>query len=273
MKVVSLDEVKYIKLLIYGDSGSGKTTVVGSFQKEPKTSPLLVLDAGGQPISLRFLDPPPLVLGVEDVSDINYPYDWLSRGQPWELVEKYREKYPFFQAVYDYFDGTEGKFKAVTLDSITQLQRIALDKISSATGNPGDVPRAVQIQEWGQLRAITTNIADKFFKLSDIHVVMTALCMHLHIDAFGISEYGPMLNTKSGLEVPSHAEIVGRLMNLESLGIKKLRAIQDDIPTNAYNVLLIRGSRDSTGKWQGVQDPPEFMFNPTARAFLDVLNN
>lgn len=272
MKTVSFDKEPLVKLLIYGDSGSGKTTVVGSFQETPETSPLLVLDAGGQPISLRFLDPAPLVLGVETIGDINYPYDWIDKGQPWQLVEDHRAKIPFFQAVYDYFDGEPGQFKTIALDSITQLQRIALAKISKGAKLPGDVPRAVQIQEWGQLRGITTNIADKFFSLP-IHVVITALCMHLHIDAFGVSEYGPLLNTKSGLEVPSHSEIVGRLMNLNSLSIKQLRALQDDRPANAYNVLFVRGASDSIGKWQGVQDPPEVMFEPTARAFLDVLNS
>jgi len=272
MKQIVLEQTKFVKMLVYGESGTGKTTLVGSFHEDPRSSPLLVLNCGGQPISLRFLDPPPLVLEIEDTKDLNAPYNWLAEGQAWETIEMWAARSdPFAAAVIDYFAGKPGVFKTVAIDSITHLQQTSFNRIVGGTRLPGDVPKQAQIQHWGQIRAQTTNIADVFYHLPNMHVVITALTAHTFIEAYGRTEYGPMLSTKSSFEVPSMAQIVARVMNIDSLAARDLRAAKQKAP-DAFNVLLTQGGMDFAAKFQGVRSPPAALFNARASDLLDIVD-
>lgn len=277
MKQVALEQTKLAKLLVYGESGTGKTTLIGSFQEDERSAPLLVLDCGGQPISLRFLDPAPLVLTIEETADLNPPYNWIAEGQPWDTIETWRSSPRaelgttlFATAVYDYFDGKPGRFKTIAVDGISDLQQTCIRQISKQPERPGDVPKLIELQHWGQVRAQTTNIAGLMYKLPDVHVVMSALTDHKYIEAFGRTEYSPLLNTKSAMEVPSYAQIVGRLMNVTSLNAREQRDAKQVAP-DAFCVLRTAGDADFAAKWQGVREPPKALFNPTASALLDII--
>ena len=259
MKQIVLEKTGLIKLLVYGEAGTGKTTLVGSFQEDPRSSPLLVLDCGGQPISLRFLDPPPLVVSIESTKDLNPPYNWFAEGQPWDDIVKgttgARED-PFCQAVYDYFDGEPGKFKTIAIDGISDLQQTCVREISEQPTRPGDRPKLVQLGHWGTVRQQTNNIV--------------ALTDHRYIEAFGRTEYSPLLNTKSAMESPAKAQIVGRMMNVTALSAREKQDVKKVSP-NAFCVLRMAGDADFAAKWQGVLDPPRALFDPTASAMLDII--
>lgn len=122
------------------------------------------------------------------------------------------------------------------------------------------------------MRSQTVNIARMFFSL-DMHVVLTALTDHLFIEAMGLTEYTPMLSTKASMEVPSHAEIVGRLLSVESLNSKQILGLKGTIKSleGAFNVILLQGGRDFFAKWQGVKAPPDAITDPTARKLLACL--
>lgn len=286
MKTVALEQTKLIKLLVYGESGTGKTTLVGSFQEDERSSPLLVLDCGGQPTSLRFVDPPPLVLEIESTSDLNPPYNWFLEGQPWEMIETWRRPiktptaaYYFAVAVHAYFkqraesgiDGPEQycKFKTVAVDGISDLQQTCVREISKQPKRPGDRPKLVELGHWGTVRQQTNNIVMLMYGL-DMHVVMTALTDHKYIEAFGRTEYSPLLNTKSAMEVPAKAQIVGRLMAVVALNVRERRDATKAAP-NAFNVLRTACDADFAAKWQGVRSPPAALFNPRAKDLLDIV--
>jgi GTPase SAR1 family protein len=284
MKTVALEKTNFIKLLAYGESGTGKTTLLGSFQEDERSSPLLVLNCGGQPTSLRFVDPPPLVLEIESTADLNPPYNWFAEGQPWETIEanighttisassghaRLGREDPFCRAVYDYFDGQPGQFKTVAIDGISDLQQTCVREISKQPRRPGDRPKLVELGHWGTIRQQTNNIVTLMYHL-DMHVIMTALTDHKYIEAFGRTEYSPLLNTKSAMEVPAQAQIVGRLMAVVSLNARDRRDATKVAP-NAFNVLRTTCDADFAAKWQGVREPPAALFNPRAKDLLDII--
>jgi hypothetical protein len=277
MKAVQVTKPATIKLLAYGDSGVGKTTLIGSFTQCEATSPVLVLNAGGQPVSLRAFSPPPLVLEIETLSDFNAVYYWLDAGQPWEWVEKNHRTQPLAHHVKGYFPDrawTSG-FKTIAIDSITQVQRISMDHLTEAESvGPGDYSKGMQIQHWGQILSQMVRLADKYFKLP-INVVMTALTRRSEIEAMGTTLFSPFLLGQGNLQVPAHAEIVGRLVALETLRAQTVTAISAKYPSDmqgAFNVLLTRGGRNFMAKWQGVASPPDMVVGPTAQRMMEILN-
>lgn len=272
MKQANLDAAPLLRMLIYGDSGSGKTTFIGSAMKCPSTSPLLVLNARGQPISLRYLDPRPLVLEIEAIKDFNAVYSWLFKDQNMDYLKKLDAN--LFGMVTKYFKDVGSKrFKSVAVDSITHVQRLAMDQIVGGTmpDNPADVPTQTQIQHWGRTLALMTNFADRYFKLP-LHVIMTALTRRDNIPALGYMLFCPFLWGQSNMEIPSHAEIVGRLMATGTVPIKEQRMVESAASgagkTSPFNIMYLRGGRDFVAKWQGIQNPPSMMANPTVSRFV-----
>jgi hypothetical protein len=274
VKPVTIEKSAKIKMLVYGDSGTGKTHLIGTFMEAEESSPVLVLDAGGQPVSFRAFDPPPLVLQLEDTKDLNLPYKWIKAGQPWKPVVDQKEALPFFKAVYGYFGGEENKFKTIAIDSITHVQRLSLDHLTESTQTlPGDYGGRPQIQHWGSVLSQLTRIANLFYQLP-VHVVITALTKKDNVESLGLMLFGPFIWGQGSNEVPSHAEIVARLVGLETLKAQQAQAVKAQFPqefAKAYNVLLTRGGRTFLAKWQGVVNPPDVIVAPTATKILAVL--
>lgn len=271
MKVESLDRTPYLRALFYGDSGSGKTTLLGSAMECPETTPLLVLNAGGQPISYRRYDPRPLVLTVEALRDLNPIYKWFELGQP-----RNRTKDATIQMLEEWLDQNKyDRFNSLALDSITHVQRVALTELTGGDIPPGDVPPQSQIQHWGRVLAVVTNIADKFFGKLPVHMMMTALTRRDEIASLGLTMFAPFLWGQSGLEVPSHAELVGRLMAMSTIPTREQKQITDAVTKRGadepFNILYTEGGRDYIAKWQGVADPPPAIIAPTVGKLIAIL--
>jgi hypothetical protein len=192
-------------------------------------------------------------------------------------AEKLPQPWP---SVYRYLGVKEtDKFKSFAVDSITQVQRIANDIVMdepSSAYTPESIPAKRGYSDYQKLLDMLTRFADHHYKLP-IHVFMTALCRHSEMPTLGITKYYPFLWGQAALEVPSYAELVGRLINIESLATQQINAMSSQFKPafkdeQPFNVLYTRGGRDYIAKWQGPMNPPDLIINPTIRKLLDVLN-
>jgi len=81
MKKTEIDS-EHLKMLIYGDPGTGKTRFVGTAAMDPRTAPVLYLNMGGNPVSMRSYEKKPDMIEIESMADFNPIYKWLKAGQP-----------------------------------------------------------------------------------------------------------------------------------------------------------------------------------------------
>jgi hypothetical protein len=220
------------------------------------------------------------------MSDYNIPYGWIQAGQDIDALREAGEEKGndevkvWYRVISDYFNETGfDHFKAVAMDSVTQTARIALKHIVGDDTKkllPGNLLQAAQIQHWGQLLRQMTNWSDLYFKLQ-IHVFTTTLTQRRTIESLGRTLFSPAISGQSGLEVPSHAELVGRLICCNVLSAQQMRtleakAAQEGYKALPFNALLTLGGKNFMAKWQGVQSDanPGILLAPTVQKLINI---
>lgn len=115
-----------VTMIIYGDSGVGKTRLCGSVMDVPEMMPAIVLDIEGGMLSLKHKYPGLRVVRIDNFKKLQRAYDGLFEGKhPW---------------------------KTVIIDSITETQKFGMyDIMERAVKKDSDRdPDLPGIGEWGK---------------------------------------------------------------------------------------------------------------------------
>jgi phage nucleotide-binding protein len=123
-----------VKLLVYGQAGAGKTTLIKSLPAP------IVLSAEGGLLSIQDADLP--YIEVSDMTTLREAWSWLATSA----------------------DATE--FKSVALDSISEIAEVCLNAEKKATKDPR--------QAYGAMQEQMTDIIRSFRDLPGRHVYMSA---------------------------------------------------------------------------------------------------
>jgi len=163
MELVNLTtENQFLRLMIYGKAGSGKTTLTAGASLDPRTAPVLHIDAGGNPISVIKTGAQPKIIRMTKLADLNYIFDWLYKGQP--------EDHPMVAQL-----GCVPGYKTLVLDGLTRIQFMSFGVAMGNTGaKPGDMPSK---PEWDHYARVLLNMTNAFVQFYDLkmHVIVTAL--------------------------------------------------------------------------------------------------
>jgi hypothetical protein len=173
----------FFNILVYGDSGVGKTTFAGSADEVPSMRPVLFIDIEGGTESLRH----------------SYPEVDTIRVTTWKEM----------QEVYNVLYSGEHPYKTVVLDSLTEIQKFNMYSIMTdlAQKRPDLDPDVPGMREWGknleQIRRMVRGFRDL-----DMHTIFTSLAKTDKDQKTGISSTKPSLSGKMADEVAAFLDIV-----------------------------------------------------------------
>ena len=205
------DESKWLRIIVYGTPGSGKTWFCASAALCPETSPVLYIDYRGQVSSLArnpeyveaMRDGRLVLVRPQNPREVSACLSWVRNACKGKNVP--------LPGVSDYFQ--QGPPKTVVLDSVTEIQR---DIILAYRGHkPSELisePGQMQIQQWGGVLEKMASLARYFFFYLPVHTIMSCL------EASEIDELErrisvvPALAGQSAKIVPAYALTVIRLV-------------------------------------------------------------
>lgn len=189
-----------MNLLIYGESGVGKTTFLGTAEDLEETMPALLIDVEGGIVTLRKRTN----LDIKPIRSMKEMID---------LINDLR-KYP-------------GYYKTVMLDSVTELQKLDMRVIMKAAydANPDkvdiDVPSP---REWGKCGEHIRNVVRALRDLP-CNTIITALPNEEKNKEGVVLKIGPDLPGKLKSHIPGFMDIVGYMM-VDHIGGNTTRKIQ-----------------------------------------------
>lgn len=142
-----------VKVLVYGDAGTGKTTLCST-----APSPLIISAESGL-LSLRDFDLP--VIEVNSVGDVNEVFDFVTKSD-------------------------EAKhFETVCLDSLSEIAEVLLSQYKKEEKDPR--------KAYGRLSDDMSTLIRSFRDLPDKHVYFTAKIGKTKDELTGITSYAPSM--------------------------------------------------------------------------------
>lgn len=223
-KIVKVSEAPhYLKMLVYGEPGVGKT-VFSSTAPKP-----LIIDAEGGTLSIA---------KKKDV--FTYRIDDFS-----ELSE-----------IFVYLRKNEHKFETVVLDTITEIQKRSMDKIlkEAIALDPNRDPDVAILRDWGKNTEQVRKVIRAFRDL-EMHVIFIALADSVRDETDGSLKVQPSLTPRLVNDICAYVDVVGYLFvqeKEEGKGKKKLLRRMLFHPIGKYV------AKDRSGKLPLVLDEPSF---------------
>jgi hypothetical protein len=226
-----------LNILVYGDSGVGKTRLAGSADDVPEMRSVLVVDFEG---------------GTETLKH-SYPNCDTVRVESWKEV----------QAVYDELYASNHKYKTVILDSLSEVQKFnmynVMQKLVEQNENRDvDVP---SMREWGinleQMRKFV-----RAFRDLPMNTIFTALMKAEKDQKTGLLVKEPLLSGKLAKEVAAFLDIVVFMY---------MREMEVDNETKQTRLLLSQATDTCTAKDRTAK-LPQVMIEPTMGEIMKYIN-
>lgn len=248
---------QYLKALLYGQAGSTKTRTAGTAALDERLAPVLMLEQGGNPLSIHTYKKVPDIVHIDKLEEYNPFYAWLAAGQPKD------------DPIVNLFD-LHPPYKTLVIDSITEVQRLSFGIVTgNARVGPGSIPAQVERQHFYKVLGQMTTFARLFFELP-MHVILTSLEREDKDETTGLISYKPLIWGQSAGEVAGYAYLVARLVHRAKLQGKDLRMVEDSITDQTVSVALFTPTGKYVAKDQyGCMGP--YMADPSIPKMLDLL--
>lgn len=224
----------FLNVLIYGESGVGKTVLSGSATDVPGMAPVLLIDVEGGTLSLRNRYADVDVIRVSHFDRLQGVYNDLYRGS---------------------------HYNTVIVDSLTELQKFSMstimkDVIAKDSTRDEDVPAQ---RDWGKNQEQIRRFVRGFRDLP-MHTIFTALSKEDKDMKTGMTRIRPSLPGKLAGEIAGFVDIVVYYSIRYAGEGGNVRVLQT---TSTEKVL----AKDRSGRL------PALITDPTMTTLIDHMNN
>jgi len=250
ISITKPNEIAFIKGLIFGPNGRGKTTFCGSAQLDPRTSPSLIIDFRGN---------------VEVLSGLNI--DVVKVGS----IREFRGIHAFLTKENA---SQKNPYRSVSIDSLSEVSTQALfnemdRRVALAGEKPEiskgrvDLPDQAQLQDYGAILIQQLRLLKLFYDIP-IHTFYTAF-------DFVEAEPGEGMVKKPAMEGQMRNR-AGGLMTV--VGYLALDTEKKDEKGEPLRVLQLRDIPlvrvKARTSWGGKEAIPRILENPTVTRLMDV---
>jgi len=203
--VKSPEKIEYLKVLVFGESGAGKTTLCGTSMDSELSSPVFLIDVEGGTTVLN--DKPNVdVKAARAMAEIQAIADTL-------------HQYPKY-------------YKTVILDSLTELRDIDMQEVmmEQYKKKPETTDKYVPSpREWGKSGARVKEIL-RYLKDLPCHVVVTTLMTENQDMATGVKTIEPLLPGQLQKQVSGFFDIVGylRARMVQGQNVRTIQFVRTD---------------------------------------------
>jgi phage nucleotide-binding protein len=227
---------QYLKFLIYGYPGIGKTVFCATAQKDARAKDALLIDFEGGTLSIADSDID--VVRVTDFKQFNDVYEFL------------------------HSESTKAnpRYRTVILDSMTEIQKLNMASVigSAMISNPNKDPDRPLIDDWGKSQEQMRKLIRAFRDLK-MHVFVTALAQEIKDERDGSITVKPSLPGKLADEVCGMLDIVGYLGMLEKT-VEGQRVLVRQMLVQPMGKFIAKDRSDRLG---------QIVENPTVTSVLD----
>lgn len=183
-----------IKMIVYGEPGTGKTVFLATALDVPALNPCLLLDLEGGSMSINS-------------KCVAVDFQSLEKVTPNKINRLRIKTWKELEDAIDYLYSAKNVYKTVMLDSLTETNYINLSTVTKAAGRQD----AAQIQDYGKSAAQMRKTVREFRNFDDINVFISCLANEDKDERTGILKVKPSLTGKLVGEIPALVDIVGFL--------------------------------------------------------------
>lgn len=209
------DKLPYLNIMIYGDSGAGKTLLSAGAAFVAEMSPILFIDVEGGTHTISHF---------EDTADIDIvPDPSDERTLRWTDLQK----------IYDALYQGQHSYKTVVIDSLTEMQKLSMSSTLGA-GNKAEIDAIGNLPEYKDWHINTESMRRmvRAFRDLPINTIFTALADE-KVDPRTVKAENPRMikapafTKKLQQEIPAFFDMVFYLYS-KARGSTNIRYIQTD---------------------------------------------
>jgi len=196
LQVVKVSQrTDYVKMLVYGVPGAGKTYLAGTADDVDFMRPVLFVDIEGGTKTIRKLHPDVEVLRVVDKFDDK----GRLKRTAWERL----------QDVYEDLRRGVGDYRTVVIDNLTEAQKISMYSVLAKVTqeNPIRDPDIPAERDWGKSGEMVRRMVRAFRDL-EAHVIFTCHQQDVRDQRTGTIEIRPSLPGKLSMEIAGFVDEV-----------------------------------------------------------------
>lgn len=262
-------ESPYLKMLVYGQPGAGKTLLTGSSIDIPSMKDVFLINAEGGDMTLRDTDIIEhtedfdwSVANVQSMSDVQNIIKVVT-AHARARAEKDWDKVKKINADMGIPEDVDKKFRTIIIDSLTEIEQYNFEKLlgqeaNRASGTLNFDSKTAEFKEYKQNHAII-NLFTRHFRDLPCHLLV--ICGEVYAENDDkMQKFGPKLTGKLVTSLPAYFDVVGRLEATENRAEKRLDRKLHVQPSNRWYAKNRRSC---------FKEP--MMLNPTMRTIMENL--